>query len=168
MRLVSGLTNGPENGGCIMAVISWYAGEEWTDAPSCVCPVLRHLAIAINDHWTLAHVDPRRDRLLGPLLFRLMGTTGTPPWRRLRFLLRQMDLRVDHRLRLRLRARAAANLHTKPRGYSSRLEAAASTAAGLTARHFNLQGMRRLLREACEIGERQEVPQVRRLEDLPV
>jgi hypothetical protein len=55
-----------------MSAIAWYVGEQkWTDAPKCVCPIIRSLGIWAND--VLAS-DADRERVLGPIMFSLIGT----------------------------------------------------------------------------------------------
>lgn len=71
------LTHGegsPESGGCWMSSLSMYSGEQWGDHPPCVCPVLRHICIAIND----ALSDEARGRIIGPRLLDPIGTAGDP------------------------------------------------------------------------------------------
>ena len=40
---------GPETGACVMEMVSFLAGEEWTDKPACVSIAIRREAISIND-----------------------------------------------------------------------------------------------------------------------
>ena len=60
----------PKDGACIMEYVSFLAGEEWSDRPSCTHPVLALTAQRVND--TLSAADRH---LLLPLLPRLMGTS---------------------------------------------------------------------------------------------
>ncbi|HSG61655.1 MAG TPA: hypothetical protein VLA24_09500 [Pseudomonadales bacterium] len=64
----------PKTGGCWMSAISRYAGEQWTDHPECVCPVIRNFCILIND---LLPSDAARGRVIGPRLFDPIGTRGS-------------------------------------------------------------------------------------------
>jgi hypothetical protein len=57
-RLSVGAHLVPEDGACLMEVVSAHAGEPWSDAPSCTHPLLAHLARLVNDafsdgarHW---------------------------------------------------------------------------------------------------------------------
>jgi len=68
--LRSGIGDSPRNGGCILQVIDWIHRHEWTDDPDCVHPLLRGIAIGVND----LSADSDRQRLLG-FTNRLMGTT---------------------------------------------------------------------------------------------
>lgn len=61
----------PVEGGCIMQVISWIHDGSWTDEPPCVHPVIRHLAIRVNDRLDDADRQALID--LGP---RMSGTAG--------------------------------------------------------------------------------------------
>jgi len=57
------------DGHCAMEVVSWLAGEGFTDAPACASPVLRRYTIALNDRW-----DNEKRQLLTPYLPRMVGT----------------------------------------------------------------------------------------------
>jgi len=59
----------PAEGGCIMQVIDWIDRHEWSDDPPCVHPVIRSLAIHVNDNLP----DDERQKLLD-LAPRMMGT----------------------------------------------------------------------------------------------
>lgn len=96
--LSRGAHSGPSKGACIMEYVSFIAGEEWSDTPSCTHPVLALVAQRINDG--LSEAD--RHMLL-PLLPRLMGTNAG---------------KDDNALSVRLAvwaARQAAHLNTDPR-----------------------------------------------------
>ncbi len=61
---------------CIMSAAAWIAGEPHGDAPVCACPVLRSLAIRLNDAaWWES--DDERTRALMPLAEQLVGTKST-------------------------------------------------------------------------------------------
>ena len=40
--LSSGAHDGPEDGMCVMEMVSFLAGEEWSDTPTCASPVIAH------------------------------------------------------------------------------------------------------------------------------
>ena len=63
-----------EQGACVMEAVAYVAGEPWTDRPACACPVLGAFMRAWNDD--LPEAD--RDRLLRPLVRRLVGSRSTP------------------------------------------------------------------------------------------
>jgi hypothetical protein len=69
--LIHGAGATPDQGACIMQAVAWLAsdGKQWNDAPDCVHPVLRKVAIWVND--SVGTVPRRR---LWPLVPRLMGT----------------------------------------------------------------------------------------------
>lgn len=70
--LRSGKGGSPENGGCVMEVASWVVNPgEWTDNPECVHPVIRTLAIHVNDIL----LDDERQKLLD-LIPRMIGTAS--------------------------------------------------------------------------------------------
>ena len=56
---------------CSMELVSWLAGEGFTDAPSCASPVLRRYTIRLNDRW-----DTEQRQTLKPFLPRMVGTGG--------------------------------------------------------------------------------------------
>lgn len=58
-----------EDGVCIMEAAAWLAGEEHSDQPSCVSPVIRTYAMGLNDGWN----DATRQRLL-PYISLVIGT----------------------------------------------------------------------------------------------
>jgi hypothetical protein len=67
--LTSGKGSTPAQGGCIMQVVDWVARNGWTDNPPCVHPLLRGVAIAVND----SVMDEQRQRLLD-MIPRLINT----------------------------------------------------------------------------------------------
>jgi hypothetical protein len=73
MKLVKG-KGSKETGACWMSVIAWYEGNSnWTDAPDCVCPIIRELAIWVNDQ---IDSDEERERLISPIMFSVVGTVN--------------------------------------------------------------------------------------------
>src|SRR5579884_3524199 len=62
-----------EAGVCAMELVSYLAGEPFSDHPQCVCPVLG----AFVRSWNDALPDDERDALLKPLLPRLIGTRAS-------------------------------------------------------------------------------------------
>ena len=84
----SGVGETPADGGCVMQMADWVHRNEWTDEPPCVHPVIRHLAIVVNDRLP----DDERQKLLD-LIPRMMDTnTGDEALTRklLGFLARQV------------------------------------------------------------------------------
>lgn len=70
------LSGGHDNfaaGCCAMELVSYIAGEPWSDRPECVCPVLGAFIRAWNDGLP----DHERDALLKPILPGLIGTRGS-------------------------------------------------------------------------------------------
>jgi hypothetical protein len=49
----------PDEGACVMEMVSFLAGEKWSDSPNCVLPVLQTIAITVND-WVS---DDNRNRI---------------------------------------------------------------------------------------------------------
>ena len=73
LRLAKGAHKNIEAGACAMELVSFIAGEPWSDHPACVCPVLGAFVRSWNDGLS----DGERDPLLRPLLGRLIGTRGS-------------------------------------------------------------------------------------------
>lgn len=71
IKLDEGSHNSFEEGHCAMEVVSWLAGQGFTDAPGCASRVLTKYTINLNDTWKEAD----RQRLV-PLLPRMVGTAG--------------------------------------------------------------------------------------------
>ena len=63
-----------DEGACFMEAVAYVAGEPWSDKPACACPVLGAFMRAWNDD--LPEAD--RDRLLRPLVRRLVGSRSPP------------------------------------------------------------------------------------------
>src|SRR5690606_10890017 len=59
---------------CVMEAVAYVAGEPWADHPQCACPVITDFMIAWNDGLP---TDAERDRLLKPLIPRLVGSRST-------------------------------------------------------------------------------------------
>jgi hypothetical protein len=64
----------PGGGMCLMEAVAFVAGQEWSDAPACVCPVIGAHMRAWNDNFSN---DDDRTRLLKPLIVELIGTRGS-------------------------------------------------------------------------------------------
>ena len=69
---------------CVMELVSWVAGEPWSDAPECACPVITAFMVSWNDSLPS---DADRDRLLKPLIPFIVGTRSTPEIERRRSLM---------------------------------------------------------------------------------
>jgi hypothetical protein len=61
----------PQDGRCAMEWVAYLAGEQHTDQPVCVSPVLREFGMALNDRW-----DDEQRQKLRPYLARCIGTAG--------------------------------------------------------------------------------------------
>ncbi len=72
-HLASGAHDSFSEGACALELVSYIAGEPWSDHPKCVCPVLGAFFRAWNDGLP----DDERDILLKPFLPRLIGTKGS-------------------------------------------------------------------------------------------
>src|SRR6185312_7529546 len=81
--LKSGAHKGPDDGACIMEAVAYVAGEKWSDAPKCACPVISAFLRAWND----ALPDDERDTLLRPLIPQLINTKGSKALERRRALM---------------------------------------------------------------------------------
>lgn len=59
---------------CVMEAVSYVAGEPWSDAPQCACPVISAFLRSWNDSLPS---DTERDRLLKDLIPEIVGTRST-------------------------------------------------------------------------------------------
>ena len=65
----------PDSQMCVMEALAFVAAESWTDHPACCCPVIGAFCRSWNDALPS---DADRDRLLKPLIPRLVGSRSTP------------------------------------------------------------------------------------------
>ncbi|MEV4201354.1 hypothetical protein [Micromonospora globbae] len=63
----------PNDGACLMELVSVLAGQRWSDHPSCTDPTLATIARVVNDELT----DSSR-QALAPMAGSLIGRTGDP------------------------------------------------------------------------------------------
>lgn len=61
----------PEEGACVMEMVSYIAGEEWTDHPKCVADDLQRVARQVNDFVS----DDNRS-IIATMIPRFIGTEG--------------------------------------------------------------------------------------------
>jgi hypothetical protein len=73
LSLKSG-SHSPDSTFCVMEAVAFVAGEPWSDHPQCACPVISAFLRSWNDSLPS---DDERDRLLKPLVARLVGTKST-------------------------------------------------------------------------------------------
>jgi hypothetical protein len=91
-----------ERGVCAMEAAAWLAGEPHSDSPQCVCAVLGAFVRSWNDALPS---DEDRNRLLKPLIPRLIGTASTAAVREKRsYLALDWLIRVQTPTWLELRA----------------------------------------------------------------
>jgi hypothetical protein len=69
LHLAKGAHGTPEEGVCLLEAVALFAGEPFTDEPSCVSLVLRGFGIALNDRW-----DDEQRQKLKPFIPRMVGT----------------------------------------------------------------------------------------------
>jgi len=74
LTLSAGCHPSPDEGACVMEAVSFVAREPWSDHPVCASAVIGAFLRSWNDSLD----DDDRDRLLKPLVPRLVGTAGTP------------------------------------------------------------------------------------------
>ncbi len=67
-------SHSPDSEMCVMEAVAFVAGEEWSDSPTCSCPVIAAFLRNWNDSL---RSDAERDRLLKPLIPRLVDTKGS-------------------------------------------------------------------------------------------
>ena len=61
----------PDSAFCVMEAVAFVAGEKWSDAPECACPVISAFLRSWNDALP---TDADRDRLLRPLIPKMVNT----------------------------------------------------------------------------------------------
>jgi hypothetical protein len=100
-------SHSPDSTFCVMEAVAFVAGEKWSDAPECACPVISAFLRSWNDALP---TDADRDRLLKSLIPRLVNTRNkkletkrslmaadwlvrvhTPAWLRLAGLIKQAE-----------------------------------------------------------------------------
>jgi hypothetical protein len=64
----------PNSTYCVMEAVAFVAGESWSDAPACTCPVIGAFMRSWNDGLP---TNDDRDRLLKPLIPKLIGTRAS-------------------------------------------------------------------------------------------
>lgn len=72
IELKKGSHKSIKDGGCIMELVGYMAGEGWSDHPKCACPILTEYAIRLNDNFTDEHRQKLRDFI--PLLINSVGS----------------------------------------------------------------------------------------------
>ncbi len=70
VRLARGSHKTPEQGMCFMEMAAWFAGEEHSDKPACVSPMLGRMGIMLNDNMG----ERQRDQTLKPMIPHVVGT----------------------------------------------------------------------------------------------
>ena len=65
----------PDSGGCWMSELSRCAGEQWSDHPECVCPLINPYCRHLSD-WV---AEEDRDRVIRPHFFTPMNTRTNDP-----------------------------------------------------------------------------------------
>jgi len=185
MRLVKG-KGSPKTGACWMSAAAYYAGEQWTDHPACVDPVIVPLCQRLND---LLPSNAERDRVIGPHLLTPLGTNqghelsmrrafmcagravrvfaplalDAAGWHAAAFKLRAVPEIVDEKTANAANAAYDAYDAAYAAAYAANAAAyAANAAANAAAAH-----LLRLILDLCAMGEKCEVPQVRSLAGLP-
>lgn len=73
-----------QKGHCAMEVAAYIAGEPHSDAPVCVCPIIRRFLVTWNDRLPN---NQTRDRLIKPLLPKILDTKSSPEVERKRGIL---------------------------------------------------------------------------------
>lgn len=73
IHLGRGRHNDREHGTCLLEAVAWIAGEDHSDHPECVSPVLAAFGRTWNDNLD----DDDRQRLLKPIGPRLVGTRAS-------------------------------------------------------------------------------------------
>jgi hypothetical protein len=72
VQLKVGSHSSIEEGACVMELVSWVAGESWTDSPRCASPVIAAFLRSYNDS-----VSDEVRQTLKQYIPRLIGTRGS-------------------------------------------------------------------------------------------
>ncbi len=138
ISLLHGSHSTRDEGMCLLEAVAFVAGESHTDYPQCVCPVLASFGRSWNDGL---ESDAERNRLLKPLIPRLINTKGSPAltearsWMALDWLIRvQTPAWMDLTESLREHAAILRALPQQNSGEAIKHSAAAGAAAGAAAR----------------------------------
>jgi hypothetical protein len=79
IQLSKGKHASPEQGACVVELASMLAGEQFTDHPTAVCPVIAAVLRSYNDR-----LDDGRRQDLYPYAARIVGTRGSAHLERMR------------------------------------------------------------------------------------
>lgn len=101
--LSRGKHRNPRKGACFMELVSFLAGERWSDHPACTHPLLASLARQVNDYTT----DAGRQRLTG-LIPSVIGLTSDDPHLDVRIALRSATMAIPVAAAERQRVMAVA------------------------------------------------------------
>ena len=74
LELKAGKHDRRRDGACALEAAAYLAGEKWSDHPECVCPTIA----AFGRSWNDALSADDRNRLLKPLIPKMIGTRSTP------------------------------------------------------------------------------------------
>lgn len=69
LELKRGSHKSLKEGACVMEMVSYVAGEKWSDSPACTSPVLSAYARHVNDN-----LDDGGRQALKPLILKLVGS----------------------------------------------------------------------------------------------
>lgn len=72
IRLDQGKHESVKDGYCVMEVVSYVAGEPWSDSPQCACPAISIFSRGLND----CMAANERQRLI-PYILRIAGSRGS-------------------------------------------------------------------------------------------
>ena len=81
LTLAQGSHKEKQDAYCVMEAVAYVAGEPWSDAPTCACPVITTFMVTWNDSLPS---NKDRDRLLKPLVPLLVDTRSTKAIERVR------------------------------------------------------------------------------------
>jgi hypothetical protein len=131
VRLSAGKHSSPQEGACVMELSSMLAGEQFTDHPACVCPVIGSFLRAYNDsvddhrRQDLYHYAAKVVRSRASIRVQRARADRLAAWSSETFLRRYSRLLPDRI------ARVAACLHKPPLA----IEALGASAAHAIPRH---------------------------------
>lgn len=141
-----------------------HAGENWNDMPDCVCPIIRIVCVCAND---LMKSDEEREREIGPVIFDVVGTRDLL----LRRARAEMAIEFAQERIKGTRSFVAVDYifhalnHMSEFNYIEAAKSALNAAAIIG--HLKGTELRDLALAMAKLGEREEVAQVREMQELP-
>ncbi len=132
--ILSGSHTSWKSGACAVEMAAYLAGEKFSDAPACVCPVIRAFVTSWNDSIP---TDEERTRLLRPYIARIVDTKSTREVEQ-----KRADLALDWFIRVQTPAWLDLSPTLQPHAAAIRALAPVTSLAALQAAQPTLDAAR--------------------------